>query len=524
MKLNRIMIAAPKSGSGKTTITCALLQALKNQGLQTVSYKCGPDYIDPMFHRKVIGISARNLDTFFTGEEETRRLFLKGRREGEFAVLEGVMGLYDGLGGIREEGSSYHLAGVTGTPIVLVVDAKGMGRSVIPLIAGFLAYDSEKLVRGVILNRMSETYYRTICPLIEKELNVSVLGYFPENKKLQIESRHLGLTLPHEQADIKIQLQTAAEKFQATVSVEKIVRIAESAEELPSGGIGSGQKHSGRECQASADVISFGRNHQVLAGNAVSGRKSGMRSEEADSHKSSTHLEACFHGDDFGDMRPTIAVAMDEAFCFYYEDNLLSLREQGAEISFFSPLHDEKLPEGCCGLLIGGGYPELYAEKLSANEKMLAAVRAAMESGMPVVAECGGFLYLHAEIVDKEGKPYAMAGALPGRCHYTGKLVRFGYIELGEEQSHFLPKGEKIKGHEFHYYDSTYNGRDCLAVKPMSGKSYPCVISDENHWLGFPHLYYPSNLSFCRSFVGKARRYKAEHSQAKKTARGQQKS
>ena len=219
MKLHRVMIAAAKSGSGKTTITCALLQLLKNMGQKVVSYKCGPDYIDPMFHQKAIDIPSKNLDTFFTGEEETRKLFLMDRGEEDFAVLEGVMGLFDGLGGIREEGSSYHLAKVTKTPILLVVDAKGMGRSVIPLIAGFLNYDKEHLIKGVILNRMSKSYYEILKPLIEEELSITVVGYFPEQKQFRIESRHLGLMLPEELMDVKKQLQEASGELQKTVSV-----------------------------------------------------------------------------------------------------------------------------------------------------------------------------------------------------------------------------------------------------------------------------------------------------------------
>lgn len=227
MKLNRVMIAAPKSGSGKTTITCGLLQALKNAGKQVVSYKCGPDYIDPMFHQKIINISSKNLDTFFTDEEETKYLFLKNRIESEFAVLEGVMGLFDGLGGIREEGSSYHLAKVTKTPIILVVDAKGMGRSVIPLIAGFLEYDKEQLIKGVILNRMSKSYYEIVKPLIEEELHLCVVGYFSDYKQFGIESRYLGLMIPNEIINIKEQLQMLSKEFQKTVSIEKILQIAE---------------------------------------------------------------------------------------------------------------------------------------------------------------------------------------------------------------------------------------------------------------------------------------------------------
>ena len=451
MKLNRIMIAAPKSGSGKTTITCALLQALKDAGKHVVSYKCGPDYIDPMFHQKVIDISAKNLDTFFTGEEETQRLFLKNRTEKDFVVIEGVMGLYDGLGGIKEEGSSYHLAKVTGTPIILVVDAKGMGRSVISLLAGFLAYDKEQLIQGVILNRMSKSYYETMKPLMEAELGICVVGYFPENKKFHIESRHLGLRMPNELDDIKAQLQTASLELQKTISIEQMVQIAEDAGKL--------------DCSVSC--LSDPSLFQV---------------EET----------------------PVIAVAKDEAFCFYYEDNLLMLQDYGAKILYFSPLHDKEIPKNCHGILLGGGYPELYMEKLSQNESMKASIRKAIGNHMPVVAECGGFMYLHKEITDAKNMTYEMVGAIDGSCIYIGKLVRFGYVELREKSVNFLPKGEWIRGHEFHYFDSSYNGEDVIARKPVTGREYDCIIDKEYCWCGFPHLYYPSNPEFVKNYVKKA--------------------
>ena len=454
MKLHRVMIAAAKSGSGKTTITCALLQLLKNMGHHVVSYKCGPDYIDPMFHQKAIDIPSKNLDTFFTGEEETRKLFLIDRGEEDFAVLEGVMGLFDGLGGIREEGSSYHLAKVTKTPILLVVDAKGMGRSVIPLIAGFLNYDKEHLIKGVILNRMSKSYYEILKPLIEEELGITVVGYFPEQKQFRIESRHLGLMLPQELIDVKKQLQEASGELQKTVSLEHILKIAGEASELEACGLISLEsKNSVSEC-------------------------------------------------------PIIAVARDEAFCFYYEDNLRMLQEYGAKLKFFSPIHDEGLPEGSCGILLGGGYPELHGAELSSNRNMLSSIKEAMESGIPVVAECGGFMYLHNKIIDKENQSYPMVGAINAECHYTGKLVRFGYIELQEKDANFLPEGEMIRGHEFHYFDSQQNGENCVATKPVTGRNYPCVISKENCWMGFPHLYYPSNPAFAECFVEKAKNYK----------------
>lgn len=474
MKGSRIMIAAPKSGSGKTTVTCALLQTLRDRGHQVVSYKCGPDYIDPMFHEKVIGVPAKNLDTFFTDAEQTRRLFLNGRGKDDFAVLEGVMGLFDGLGGVREEGSSYHLAKVTGTPIVLVVDAKGMGRSVVSLIAGFLAYDREHLIQGVILNRAAKGYYEILRPIIERELEIQALGFLPESQEFHIKSRHLGLLLPNEQSaamrDIRERLQGISDVFRQTVSIENILGIAERAGEMEEGTTETAGMISAAEC---------GGNPEILGG-----------------------IDSALHD------KPVIAVAMDEAFCFYYADNLRLLRESGAQIRYFSPLHDEKLPAECHALLIGGGYPELYAEKLSQNNAMRAAVRQAVEGGMPIVAECGGFMYLHSAVIDREGVCHDMAGVLPAVCHDTGKLVRFGYIELREKQSHFMPEGETIRGHEFHYYDSSDNGKDVIAIKPVTGKTYCCIMERENCWIGFPHLYYPSNPAFARQFVAKAKKYK----------------
>ena len=456
MKLNRIMIAAPGSGSGKTTITCALLKALKNRGEQVVSYKCGPDYIDPMFHKQVIGIPSKNLDTFFTDEDATRELFLKNRTEKDFVVMEGVMGLFDGLGGIREEGSSYHLAKVTETPIVLVINAKGMGRTLIPMIAGFLKYDKEKLIKGVILNKMSKSYYEIIKPLIEEELRIRVLGYFPDEKDINLESRHLGLVMPNESEDIQKRLQVMSKRFEKTVDVEEIEHIAEQAKEL------------------------------LLAQKPL-------------------NINGC---SDKECSRPVIAVAKDEAFCFYYEDNLLMLQENGAKITYFSPLHDTKLPDCCDALLIGGGYPELYAGELSRNVNMRNAIKQAIDTGMPIVAECGGFMYLHESITDKDGISHPMVGVIPATCSYKGKLVRFGYVEIQENKSCFLPEGQLIKGHEFHYFDSTDNGDCCTAQKPTTGREYSCVMEGDNYWMGFPHLYYPSNPFFAESFVKKAEKYK----------------
>ena len=465
MKINRFMIAAPKSGSGKTMITCALLQLLKDSGKNVSSYKCGPDYIDPMFHKKVLGVPSKNLDTFFTDEKTTVQLFLDERADGDFAVLEGVMGLYDGLGGIYEQGSSYHLAKVTQTPIILVVDAKGMGKSVLALIAGFLQYDTQHLIKGVLLNRMSKGYYDIIKPLIEKELSVKVVGYFPEQKDIGLSSRHLGLVMPDELSDIKKQLNETADRLKKTIDMDLFIDIAEAADEIGD-------------------------------------------SENADKDKRQTLKNAEPMRLQDQNNTVNIAVAMDEAFCFYYEDNLRLLEEAGAKLQYFSPVHDTKLPDHCDGILLGGGYPELYAGQLSENNTMRKAIRAAVIGGLPTVAECGGFLYLHTSLTDREGHSCLMAGVLPEKCFDTGSLVRFGYIELEENSEYFLPRGSRIRAHEFHYYDSEDNGVDCTATKPTIGRNYPCIHVGENHWYGFPHLYYPSCPEFAEQFVEKAAQYK----------------
>ncbi len=457
MKHPGVLIAATKSGSGKTTITCALLQALKERGIRTRAFKCGPDYIDPMFHKQIIGVPSRNLDTFFSGPEQIRELYQMNSKEtddrAEISVIEGVMGLYDGLGGIREEGSAYHLAEVLDIPIVLVLDAHGMGRSMIPLLFGFLKYDKSHLIRGVILNRITPMFLQTIAPLIEQELKLPVLGCFPKTQKLVMPGRHLGLVMPDEIDDIRRQLHEAAVQLEKTVDIDRILAIAAEAGNIDD----FSRKTAGKPC---------------------------------------------------ADLR--LAVAQDEAFCFYYEDNLRMLRENGVTIVWFSPIHDEVLPQNIDGILLGGGYPELHAKALAANEKMRKAIRDSITAGMPSVAECGGFMYLHDTLVDKNGASFHMAGVLPAECKDTGKLVRFGYVEIEEKEAGWLPAGTRIRGHEFHYYDSSDNGMDCVAQKPVTGRNWPCIHSTPEHWWGYPHLYYPSNPEFVYHFVAQMRKWKQE--------------
>ena len=475
MKIPKVMIAAVKSGSGKTTVTCAFLKQLLCRKKHPVSFKCGPDYIDPMFHEQVLKIPSKNLDTFFSDASQIQALYEMELPGHDIAVLEGVMGLYDGLGGIREEGSSYHLAKTLDVPVILVVDAHGMGKSVIPLIAGFLQYDEKKLIKGVILNRTSKMFFDTIAPLIEEELSIKALGCIPNEKELTLGSRHLGLILPEEMKELNFQLEKAGQLLEKYVDVDAMIGIAESAfwekEETVAEEVRPEEKEDLEEKAYSGKVTIFS---QAI----FSGKK-----ELYDRENSGTNI-----------IPSRIAVAKDEAFCFYYRDNLRMLEHYGAE-------------------LVGGGYPELYARQLEENESMRKSIKEALEQQLPSMAECGGFMYLHDTLTDREGTTYQMAGVIPAECQYMGKLVRFGYVEvqlpqgLTEKGTVERPEPEKIKAHEFHYFDSTANGEDCIATKPVTGRGWKCIHASDDHFWGFPHLYYPSDPKFVKWFLERTEKH-----------------
>lgn len=459
MQIPRIMIAGSSSGSGKTAITCAILSALKQKNIDVAACKCGPDYIDPMFHREVLQVPSENLDLFFSTKDSLQELFVKHGENRDIVVTEGVMGYYDGLALESDQASSYDVSRSLSMPTVLVVPCKGMALSVVPVILGMLEFRKDQQIKGIILNRISGMLYPRMKQLIESELkkrgyDIPVVGYVPEHEAFQLESRHLGLKLPEHIIHIQKKLHEAGELIKSTVDLEQILQIACQAPQIET-------------------VIKNSLDEKSIVKNRV-----------------------------------RIGIARDEAFCFYYEENLRLLEEYGAKLAFFSPLHDEKLPDGAAGILLGGGYPELYAEKLGENRAMLSQIKKAFEDGVVVVAECGGFMYLHEFIMDKEKNGWKMAGVLPAACHQKEKLVRFGYIEIREKGQNFLPEGQSIRGHEFHYYDSEKNGEDCVAKKPVSGKQYPCIHVGETYWLGFPHLYYPSNPLFAKKIVEKAAKRK----------------
>lgn len=456
MSDRRILFAAPGSGSGKTMITCGVLAILKKRGLRVKAFKCGPDFIDPMFHRNVLGVPSGNLDTFFTDAGTTRYILNKDCGERDIAVIEGVMGYYDGLGGNSTEGSTYEVAKVTDTPVILVVDGKGASVSLAAMIRGIAEYRKDSGIVGVILNRVSPGYYDRIRTLIENECGLKVFGYAPELKELAVPSRHLGLVLPEEIKEISEWREALTEKLESTLDIDAILKAAEVKAE------------KGAYSAAKTSAIEIPKLPKKVR----------------------------------------ISVAKDGAFSFYYSENMDILREMGAEIVEFSPLGGDPIPDDTDGLIIGGGYPENYVTELE-NSETTREIAKAVSGGMPCLAECGGFLYLQKELKDAEGKSGSMAGVLGGSGFPSGGLSRFGYVELEAANCGVLgDRGGTIRGHEFHHWDCTMNGSDFTAHK-MGRDDYACIVHTDTLAAGFPHLYYYSNPKMVYSFLEAALSYQA---------------
>ncbi len=441
MNIPRVMIAGVSSGSGKTTAVCALLTLLLRRGVRVGALKCGPDYIDPMFHRAAMSVPCANLDPFFC-DEDLLRYLLSENAGRDLTLIEGVMGYYDGTGESGTDNSSWTVAKATRTPVVLLADARGSGASLLATVSGFLDFVPDSLIAGVVFSRCTPSTYMMLKKLISARFGERVLplGFIPKlPEECLFGSRHLGLVTAEEIPDIKAKLDQIADLCEGTLDIDGIIKLAGTAPEL---------SFTSPEIPALPPV--------------------------------------------------RIAYTRDPAFCFYYHDTLRLFEKMGAELIPFSPLKNEPVPEGADGLLLGGGYPELYADALSENTVSRESVRGAVSSGLPTIAECGGFQYLGKTL---EGKP--MCGVLPFDSFNTKKLVRFGYISLTAEKGGLLgPAGVCLRGHEFHYYDSTENGDSFTARKP-SGRSWSCVFHTDTLYAGYPHLYLCSAINAAKSFYSK---------------------
>lgn len=445
--LPRILITAPKSGAGKTTLTCALMGALRERGLRILACKCGPDYVDPTFHERLGAVRRLNLDAFFQSETLMRDLLAHAGRGCDIACIEGAMGYYDGVG-TTTKASAWDVARITDTPALLVLDARGACASLAAQVLGFVAMRTPSHVAGVVLDHAGAALAGKVVPVIERECGVPVLGYLPHDEATVLPNRHLGLVLAQDLPDLDEKLARLATLAQDCLDVDAILALAQAAPQL--------------------------------------------------SFSGAWPLPPCL---DARESAPVIAVARDEAFCFYYAEELELLEDLGAKLAFFSPLHDENLPEGASGLFLGGGYPELHARELSSNTAMREAVRAALAQGMPAIAECGGFLYLLERLTDDDGAAWPLVGACPGGAERKPH-GRFGYIELETQGAGLLgPAGTALRGHEFHRWEANDTGADVFVRKPESERFWHAGHHTPSLYAGFPHLYLPGSVDVARRFV-----------------------
>lgn len=450
LHIPRLVIAAPHSHAGKTTITLALMAALTRRGLRVAPFKVGPDYIDPQLHRRAAGHPSYNLDTYMVSGTRVQETFQRVAQDADIAVIEGVMGLFDGSSPTSRVGSTAEVAMLLNAPIVLVVDAAGMAASVGALVHGFRTYDPDVQLTGVLLNRLgSEGHYRYLIPALEQE-GVEILGYLPKQEGLSIPERHLGL-LPASETDFVTplldQLIDLTERY---LDLDRVIQLAQAAPPL-----------------------------EPLRAAAPPAKKS---------------------------PRIRLAWAQDEAFHFTYQENLDLLTAAGAEIVPFSPIHDHALPQGTDAIWLGGGFPELFAEPLSANTSMRAAVRACGENGTPIYAECGGFMYLCDWLQDQQGERYPQVGLIAGGSRMTASLQQFGYAQATFLQGTcFGPAGVEVRGHRFHYsvYEPGEAAPDCAyrIQRLRTGETHLEGFGAGNVLATYFHLHLGSQPQFAAHFV-----------------------
>lgn len=444
-----LLVSAMASGQGKTILTCGLMAAFQRRGIPVAGFKCGPDYIDPMFHTQVLGVPSRNLDPFLQGEAGVRQSYGRAADQAQLALAEGAMGFYDGVGG-TDQASAYAVARLLRLPVVLALRPKGSSLTLAAQVKGLINFRQENQIAALVLTCCTSGLYAHLTPILERETGLPVLGYLPPMEEAELPSRHLGLYTAGEVSQLQERFVAVAEQLEKTVDLDRLLALA-------------GGETAGKQTVPPAKPV-------------------------------------C-----------TIAVARDEAFCFYYPDNLEALEAAGARLVFFSPLRDES-PPVADGLYLGGGYPELYAKKLSENLVMRDHIRSLVLAGLPTVAECGGFLYLQKTLEDEQKCVWPMVGALEGAGFRTQRLQRFGYGELtARGDSLLFQEGEKAPFHEFHYWDCTQNGMDFLGGKPLGGKSWAFGLASENLYAAFPHLHFGGTLPLAERFVQRAKEWKEKH-------------
>jgi len=475
----QILIAGVSSGVGKTTITLGLIAALRRRGLRVQPFKAGPDYIDPTYHTLAAGRPCRNIDTWMVPPDRALELYDRASQTTDMAVIEGVMGVFDGYNYSDEEGSTAQIAKLVGAPVLLVLDVGKMARSAAALARGYAQFDPDLKLAGFILNRCgSESHYAGVKQAVEDATGLPILGWLPKNAELHIPERHLGLVPTDERGELSDFITRAADMIEQYFEVEQIIVKAE------------GGRMKAESCSLEGVFTNLG--HTTYDKNVIARPEARSRAASPSGDRDcfanirSDLNQAVFTGSQSKVLGPkvVIAVARDAAFSFYYEDNLSFLRESGAEVVFFSPQHDAALPEGTAGLYFGGGFPEIYARQLAANKPLLAALRQAHAAGMPIYAECGGFMYLTEGIIDLEGKFHPLVGLIPGITRMQPRLVSLGYrlVESPPNGNFLLPPGVATRGHEFHW--STWEAK-------AEGGRRKDEMSDSSSFILHPSAFLP---------------------------------
>lgn len=446
--MKKILIAGTHSGVGKTTVSLGLMKALTDRGKKVQPFKVGPDYIDPNYHKYVTGIHSRNLDAYMLDEEQIKYIFLRAANQKDISIIEGVMGLYDGVGSDINKCSTSAMAKVLKCPVILVIDAKATGASAAATVLGYKHMDKSVDIVGVIVNNIKNpNHYKLIKAAIEKYCAIEVLGYLPPNDDVVMSSRHLGLVQCQEDKDLSQKVDKMAQLIEKYVDVDRILELAES-----------------ESITSSFEMTMFLDDPEVK--NLAIGKK--------------------------------IGIAYDEAFNFYYQDNLDLLRDIGAELVFFSPIRDEKLPEIDL-FYIGGGYPEIYAQELESNNTMLDSIREFYEANKPIYAECGGLMYLGKYLIDKEDNKHQMVGILDGYSQMTQGLKRFGYcLATAKEDNLISYKGQQLRGHEFHYSEFISDMETIFDMKKTTSSSvmvWSGGYSSKNVLASYLHVHFYNNLS-----------------------------
>ncbi|MBS2097406.1 cobyrinate a,c-diamide synthase [Carboxylicivirga linearis] len=436
------VIAGTNSGCGKTTISIGLMALMKSLGKGIAPFKTGPDYIDPIFHSNVLGTSSYNLDSYLLSESAINYLFQKHCFEKDVAIVEGVMGMYDGMG-VNAIGSTHQLSVILNLPVVLVINCKGLYQSVAAIVKGFTTLQPNARVKGVIFNHCSgKDYYQFLKEIVERECNVKCVGYLPANKDFELESRHLGLVQAEEVDHLSDKIEKLTNTLKETIDVDGLMEISKIEDGAPS-----------------------------------------------------TYKFPVINLDGL-----VIGVASDKAFRFYYQDNIELLKELGAKLHYFSPLKDESIPDECNCLYIGGGYPEVFAKELSENKVLLEDIKVKIDKGMPAYAECGGLMYLTDKIMGVDDVIFPMVGVFNSSVQMTKKLQRFGYAELsysGEiTPCHEFHHSKIIEDESSNNYELNYQLK-----KPDRDLEWKCGLKYKNCLAGYAHIHFYSNPKFFEKII-----------------------